>query len=474
VNGDVTLEDDSSKGARAKGPIEVLALVVVWCTDDPSRVGTVAFLPASDPGPSYVLGRGPPLAEDPHPRLTFGIHRPSGFEPVPPLAWRKLSRIQLRLHVNACSSLELENAGRCRLLHNGAEVRGGTVEPGDVLQVGSRLLLLCVRRCAHLALPAETYPGHAFGEPDAFGIVGESPVAWKLRQHLAYVASRTGHVLIRGASGTGKELAARAVHGLSRRADRPLVSRNAATIPESIADAELFGNVKDYPNVGTPARPGLFGEAAGTTLFLDEFAELPAAVQPRLLRVLDDGEYQRLGSSRAMRSDVRVVAATNRTDSALKYDLVARFRFRFGIPDLRERREDIPFLARHLITQLAGDWPLGAGVSLSCEQMTECIRKPYQTNVRELEQLLWSFATAKNTSPLDSNGDPEPDGLEDEPAPPLSGAARSLGRAEIQRALDSHNGLIESAWRALGLKNRHVLTRLMAKHGVEVRRRHGK
>jgi DNA-binding NtrC family response regulator len=481
VSGDVTLDDDSLEDAKASAPPQILAIAVAWCTDDPFRVGTIAFLPAEDPGPTFILGRGPPLSDDPYPRLTFGVHRPSGFDAVDPLAWRKLSRVQLRLRVKGRASLDVENLGRCQLFHNRIATTLANVVPGDVLQLGSRLLLLCVRRSERLPVPAETYRAHSFGEPDAYGIVGESPAVWKLRQQLAYVASRTGHVLIRGESGTGKELAARAIHALSRCTDKPLVARNAATIPESIADAELFGNVKDYPNVGMPARPGLLGEADGTTLFLDEFAELPGAVQPRLLRVLDDGEYQRLGSARAARSAFRLVAATNRPDSAIKHDLLARFRFRIKVPDLDARREDIPFLVRHLITKL-GEEGSGSNVSLSCEQMADCIQQVFRTNVRELGGLLSRFAADAEASPLDAEGDAAShikvdDGdrtPEEMPRSPGAADSQSLSRAEIQDALDRHNGLIESTWRALGLKNRHVLTRLMAKHGVEVRRKHGK
>jgi DNA-binding NtrC family response regulator len=480
VSGDVT-EDDSLHGAKSAAQPETLAMVVVWCTDDPWRVGTIAFLPADDPGPSYLLGRGPRLPDDPHPRLKFGVHRPSGFEALAPLAWRKLSRVQLRLRVNASAPLDVENLGRCQLFHNGIETRSASVRPGDVLQLGSRLLLLCVRRSERLPVPAETYRPHEFGTPDQNGIVGESPAIWKLRQQLAYTASRTGHVLIRGESGTGKELVARAIHALSECADKPIVARNAATIPESIADAELFGNVKDYPNVGMPARLGLIGEADGTTLFLDEFAELPAAVQPRLLRVLDDGEYQRLGSARAIRSDFRLVAATNRPDSALKHDLLARFRFRINVPDLGARREDVPFLVRHLLDTIREQGAPDASVVLSCEQMAECVRKAYRANVRELEGMIWGFASAEDSAPLAAAFDGVPftealagDRRESEVASPPPSEARSLGRTEIQSALDSNNGLIEATWRALGLKNRHVLTRLMTKHGVEVRRKLGK
>ena len=117
--------------------------------------------------------------------------------------------------------------------------------------------------------------------------------------------------MLLGETGTGKELAARAVHRFSTRADRPLVARNAATMPAGLIDAELFGNARNYPNPGMAERPGLVGQADGGFLFLDEIGELPSELQAHLLRVLDaGGEYQRLGESRVRRSDFRLLAAT--------------------------------------------------------------------------------------------------------------------------------------------------------------------
>src|SRR4029077_9274313 len=127
-------------------------------------------------------------------------------------------------------------------------------------------------------------------------------------------------VVIAGQSGSGKELVAQAIHALSGRADRRLVSRSAATLPEALIDAELFGNAKNYPNPGMVERSGLIGEAHGSTLFLDELGELPHAAQAHLLRVLDGGEYQRLGEAQARVSDFRLVVATNRILSSLKPD----------------------------------------------------------------------------------------------------------------------------------------------------------
>jgi DNA-binding NtrC family response regulator len=286
---------------------------------------------------------------------------------------------------------------------------------------------------------------------------------------------------------------------LSAAAPRRLIARNAATIPEGIADAELFGNAKNYPNAGMPQRKGLVGEADQSTLFLDEFAELSAGVQARLLRVLDDGEYQSLGDAHARRAAFRLVAASNRPQSALKPDLLARFRFRIELPDLNARREDIPLLVRHLLVSHAPSRAARQAVASAsgseqdldaqiwCELIGESLRRPYATNVRELAAWLTeATSTSPGQGPILGLPRPEP------AAAPASASAATLPpqaatptpasyddlsdsgephSAAIQAMLDRHNGVLETTWRALGLKNRHVLARLIAKHGLQIRKR---
>ncbi|HRE89765.1 MAG TPA: sigma 54-interacting transcriptional regulator, partial [Myxococcota bacterium] len=187
------------------------------------------------------------------------------------------------------------------------------------------LLLVAVRRPEHGKTRAFSVPPFDFGTPDPYGMVGESQAIWALREELAVTARAGMHVLIHGPSGAGKELAARAIHGMSSRAHRPLIARNAATFTESLIDAELFGNIRNFPNVGTPERPGLIGEADRSSLFLDEIGELPSHMQAHLLRVIDrDGEYTRLGESKPRKADIRLIAATNRPVESLKHDFAAR------------------------------------------------------------------------------------------------------------------------------------------------------
>ncbi|MEM6996383.1 MAG: sigma 54-interacting transcriptional regulator, partial [Myxococcota bacterium] len=316
-----------------------------------------------------------------------------------------------------------------------------------------------------------------FGAPDEFGVVGESWAAWRLRDAVAFTAARGGHVLITGQSGSGKELVARAIHALSARRDRELVARNAATLPESLVDAELFGNAAGYPNAGMQERPGLVGRADGSTLFLDEIGELPVGLQAHLLRVLDgDGEYHRLGSAETLRCDLRLVAATNRDPDELKHDLLARLRLRVAVPSLSERREDVPLIVRHLLRQTAerdetlrqrffDETPEGPVVRLSAALMVALTSLPYRLAVRELDSWLWRALSASRGDRLEL-----PEGLEAAAQGPQTSAAvrpDDLGPDEIQAALQLHDGVQERAWRHLGLKNRYALIRLINKHGLK-------
>ena len=429
---------------------------------------------------------------------------------MPPLGAQRISRVQflLRARENGSIGIEVNNVGRCALLHNGNKVSSALVQPGDTLQLANEVLFLCVDGAASTMSVASSTRSDArpFGEADDDGIVGESAAMSKLREEVAFLAPRAEHALILGASGTGKELVARALHRRSPRGARPLVSRNAATLPEGLIAAELYGNVKNFPNPGMSDRIGLIGEADGSTLFLDEFAELPASMQAQLLRVLDQGEYQRIGETQTRRSDFRLIAATNRPIGALRSDVAARLTFRIEVPGLNARREDIPLLVRHLLRTIANDDPtvieraFGSGESeglqaIPCSFMRHVVQHHYVTNVRELKVRLWQALISKATgsSLIDGFRRSPPDDIPEWPAfrrssPPAArrkGAAdrprnapqarprnpSTPGPAEIQACLDRHNGVQELAWRELGLSSRHALARLIAKHGLEVRRR---
>jgi len=455
-----------------------LALALVWSRQEPARVGEVALLPEGAPGAELRLGReaGPDAA-------TLVRQRPGSLEDTGPLTDPRVSRAQLTIRADA-EGLQVENVGRCALRHNGREVERVYLAQGDRLLLEGCALFLVVRR--PLCLPAfapgvPAPPPHPFGEPDGDGIVGESPVIWALREAIAFAGPRGAHALINGPSGSGKELVARALHARSPRATRPLVSRSAATFPASLIDAELFGNARDYPNPGMPERPGLIGGADGSTLFLDEIGELPQALQAHLLRVLDDGEFTRLGEVHPRRADLRLVAATNRPDEALKEDLLARLRLRIATPGLGARPEDIPLLARHLLRLVAAEDPglaqrffpggdPGGHPRLGAPLFEALLTRPWRTHARELDGLLWQ---AMSRSRGDTVRALEAAGLERaKPLPPPGSAdPASLTPEAIQAALDRHGGRQEAAWRELGLSSRYALRRLVKKYGLSVRGR---
>lgn len=448
------------------------ALVIAWCGEEPSRVGEAATVPTEP----VLLGRG--LANG----LRFARQRPGETTDTGPL-WRpRISHRQLRVW-QAGEAVAVESVGLCPLLVDGQRTRRALVPPGSVIHLEGQLVLLCVQRPTAIP-PLVHWPPDAtrgFGEPDAVGLVGESPAMWALRDRLAFVARLLPHVLVSGASGTGKELAAQAIHRLSERSDRPIVARNAATIPATLVDAELFGNVRDYPNAGMRERKGLIGEADGSTLLLDEVGELPADLQAHLLRVLDAGEYQRLGDSTARHAALRLIAATNRDPTNLREELLARLPLRIEVPPLGARLEDVPLLMRHLLAQAARENPsIGPALHrdwdgerahprLGPDLVEALLRHGWSTHVRELGALLWAAIASSNgelaltdevrsrlslrTVPLDA---PQPQ--RDDPTV-----------EEIRAVLSANGGNVSQAWRTLGLPSRYALYRMLKRHGVSPR-----
>ena len=494
---DSTVDERSRSAAGRLEAPDVLGLVVIGCPSEPWRIGEIAIVP---PGPrSRVFGRGQALAHDACPRVTLARQRPNLVEIAAPIAIPSLSRRQVLLRSDG-HAIHVERVGRAPMYQEELELERARLTPGQTLQLGRQLLFLCVRRPAWLAATSNARL-NPFGEPDAHGIVGESERIWNVRRWIDFVAEQTGHVLLLGPSGTGKELVARAVHSASARASRPFVSRNAAAIPETLFASEMFGTAKNYPNAGMPERVGLLGQIDGGVLFLDEFGELGPALQAQLLRVLDDGEYQRLGEAGNRHADLRFIAASNRAEAALKHDVAARLTFRIELPGLDVRREDIPLIARRMLLDLAAAQPALAGrfvtrtpygpePRVSLELARAWMVHEFTTHVRELERLLWDAIRQSTRDILDAPRElraPAPVARSEAPSraapsspdgwsPPLSTDGLdpdALPASEIQACLDHHNGVLEKSWRALGLKSRYVLARLIEKHGLEVRRRPG-
>jgi formate hydrogenlyase transcriptional activator len=225
-------------------------------------------------------------------------------------------------------------------------------------------------------------------------IIGNSPSLRRLLQSIETVAPTDASVLIMGETGTGKELVARAIHRLSRRANRTFVKMNSAAIPASLLEAELFGHERGAFTGATNQRVGRFELAHQGTLFLDEIGDLPLELQPKLLRILQEQEFERLGSSRTHKVDVRMVTATNQdlldrvNEGEFRRDLYYRLNvFPIRIPPLRERRDDIPLLANHFAQKFANK--MGKGItSIQKETLNSLQDYDYPGNVRELENLI--------------------------------------------------------------------------------------
>jgi transcriptional regulator with GAF, ATPase, and Fis domain len=239
---------------------------------------------------------------------------------------------------------------------------------------------------------------------ESFGdMVGQSSAIRKVEEQIELVAPTDSTALITGESGTGKELVAREIHRRSSRADRPLIKVNCAAIPRELYDSEFFGHTKGSFTGAIRDRVGRFELADGGTLFLDEIGEIPLDLQSKLLRVLQEGELERVGEERTRKIDVRIIAATNRD---LKAEIEAnRFRsdlyyrlsvFPIELPRLAERKEDIPLLAEHLLVQLARK--LGKPTPrLTLANAQELQRYNWPGNIRELQHVLErALITAKS------------------------------------------------------------------------------
>ena len=225
-------------------------------------------------------------------------------------------------------------------------------------------------------------------------VIGEGHALREVLRQVEVVAPTDSAVLITGETGTGKELIARAVHRASQRGDRTFVKLNCAAIPTGLLESELFGHEKGAFTGAVERRIGRFELADGGTLFLDEVGDIPQELQPKLLRVLQEQEFERLGSGKTIKVDVRLVAATHRNlakmvaEGKFRSDLFYRLHvFPIPIPPLRDRSEDIPNLVRHFVKLFARRF--GKKIeAIPRETMEALERYPWPGNVRELEHLI--------------------------------------------------------------------------------------
>jgi DNA-binding NtrC family response regulator len=314
---------------------------------------------------------------------------------------------------------------------------------------------------------------HLSYESPRYHLVGSSPAMRRVIGLIEKVAGTDSTVLVRGASGTGKELVARALHSNSPRRNRPLVTINCAALQENLLESELFGHEKGAFTGAVAAKPGLVEVAEGGTLFIDEIGEMAPGLQAKLLRVLEDGHFRRVGGTQEMNADVRVVAATNRDlaeeikKGHFREDLFYRLNVvSIDLPPLRERREDIPQLVEHfLTTRQIG--PLRSRVDSAA--MKALANYSWPGNVRELANVL------ERAQILAENHVITPEDLPEGIISSSGGLPEELGdpnhlseveRRHVLAILQQQNGNKVHAARALGI-SRRSLYRLIEKYRLE-------
>lgn len=295
-------------------------------------------------------------------------------------------------------------------------------------------------------------------------------------KHLAVLVARAAPkevtVLIGGESGTGKERLAEAIVRASRRKDAPFVRFNCAAITPELAEAELFGHSKGAFTGAQRARAGLFREADGGTIFLDEIGELDLRTQAKLLRVLQEGEVRPVGEDRPVRVDVRIIAATHRDlermvrEGAFREDLFYRLKVvQLTVPPLRDRPEDIPVLARHFLDEYAARF--GAGpFSLDAALLARLTAYRWPGNVRELQNAIESLVALSPPDRLDPSLLPsEGPGIEPGPRATLEERLLAYERGLLVSAIDAADGNRTEAAKALGI-GRATLYEKLKKHGI--------
>jgi len=283
-------------------------------------------------------------------------------------------------------------------------------------------------------LEEEVRTEHNFGD-----IVGGSEALLRVLKEVETVAPTGSTVLIRGETGTGKELVARALHNLSPRQGRTFVKLNCAAIPTGLLESELFGHEKGAFTGAVSQKVGRFELADKGTLFLDEVGDIPAELQPKLLRVLQEQEFERLGGTKTIKVDVRLVAATHRdlavmvAEDRFREDLYYRLNvFPVTLPPLRERRDDIPKLVRHFTQQFARR--MGRRIeTIPSSVMDALVHYPWPGNVRELQNVIERAVILSSGSSLHIPPGDLPPARTEAPAPPA--AAVTLADAEREHIL---------------------------------------
>lgn len=308
-------------------------------------------------------------------------------------------------------------------------------------------------------------------------IIGRSPAMQEIFATIMRVAPSRATVLLAGESGVGKDLIARAIHHHSPRLDRPFVKINCTAIPENLMESELFGYEKGAFTGAVNSKPGKFEQADSGTAFLDEIGDVPASVQVKLLRVLQEREFERLGSNKTRHIDVRIIAATNQDlraaleQGTFREDLYYRLNVvPMNIPSLRERREDIPFLAEHFVRKLAAETG-GRVESITEGAIKKLLEYHWPGNVRELENVIERSLVLCSGTKLDADDikldtAPRSRTPEAEAFLPEGLTLDEYEQAIIREALRRTEGNKSQAARLLGL-TRNALRYRLSQMGIE-------
>lgn len=358
----------------------------------------------------------------------------------------------------------------------GVRVREGLWQPGEVLKLGQcQFQFVSTPEKSSSNTSAESA---AFKAEGRFGdLLGAAPTMKKLYQELDQVAKTEATVLLLGESGSGKELVARAVHQHSLRSEGPFVAVNCGAISRELIESELFGHEKGAFTGAGKSHTGAFGQAQGGTLFLDEIGELPLDLQPKLLRVLENKTYRRVGGTQELKAEVRVVAATHRDltkwvqEKKFREDLFFRlFVLPIQIPSLRDRLKDIELLAQAFLQEFS---PPNGSKSLSEEAKQLLLAHTYPGNVRELRNILMRAVVLSQGEVIEAAeilfphnlSETEEEAVATSKSDPLSDSAniRKLSELEkemIERALVKAKGNKQKAAQSLGIAKSTLFSKI--------------
>jgi len=307
-------------------------------------------------------------------------------------------------------------------------------------------------------------------------LIGESPAFLAEIRKIPVVAQCDANVLISGETGTGKEVCARAIHYLCPRAHNPFIPVNCGAIPTELVENELFGHERGAFTDASTSQCGLIHEAEGGTLFLDEVDSLPALAQVKLLRFLQEKEYRRLGSSRTYQADVRIIAATNSNleetvrAGKLRRDLYYRVNILpLTLPPLRERREDIPLLARHFLAKYTAEFNKQA-TDFSADAMPALVSYDWPGNVRELEHVIERVVALSERAVIHKTDivlpRAETSACQDSFREAKAKVIAQFEKTYIQELLLAYQGNITRAAEA-ARKNRRAFWQLIRKHHID-------